>query len=328
MTNATAIFDASVPRPLGAPHVAEAYAPANIALSKYWGKRDTALNLPTNSSLSISLGQLGTHTKVAPADTDHLSFNGRAMGGDATAAAKIWRFVDRFCGVNRPNLLIETTNTVPTAAGLASSASGFAALVSALNDAFAADLPKETQSMLARFGSGSATRSLWPGFVRWNVGERRDGTDSHARPIDANLPDFRIAVVLVDSGPKAQSSSEGMTHTVKTSPLYATWPTQAEADCDAIEALVRDGDFGSVGALAEANALAMHASMLAARPAVCYIKPASLAHLEALWAARRDGLEAYATMDAGPNVKLMFEEKSRDDIIALFPTAQIINPFA
>ncbi len=327
MTSAAEIFAAHVSRPLSAPVEANVFAPSNIALSKYWGKRDKALNLPLNSSLSISLGQWGTETRIAPADVDSLVFNAELMAKDAPAAAKVWTFVDLFCGDNRPALAIETTNSIPTAAGLASSASGFAALTAALDAAFQTDLPKATLSMLARFGSGSATRSFWHGFVRWDAGQADDGTDSYAYPIDAALPDFRIAIVAVDTGPKAQSSTDGMTHTVATSPLYAPWPARAEADCAAIEAAVWAGDFATLGQLAEDNALAMHATMMAARPAVTYLKPQSWAVLDTLWAARRDGLQAFATMDAGANVKLIFEDPSTADVQSLFPDAQIINPF-
>lgn len=327
MTNPAAIFDAYVPRPLPAPKAAKVFAPSNIALSKYWGKRDKALNLPLNSSLSISLGQWGTETSIAPAEADSLTFNGEVMAPTTPAAAKVWRFVDLFCGAGRPALQVETTNSIPTAAGLASSASGFAALTAALNAAFATDLPKETQSMLARFGSGSATRSFWHGFARWDVGQAADGTDSRAHLIDATMPTFRIAIVAVDTGPKAQSSTDGMTHTVATSPLYPPWPEQAEMDCAAIEAAVRGCDFNTLGQLAEDNALAMHATMMAARPAVTYLKPHSWVVLETLWSARRDGLQAFATMDAGANVKLIFEDASTADIAALFPKAQIINPW-
>ena len=322
------IFAAHLPRPLPAPVAAQVFAPSNIALSKYWGKRDKALNLPLNSSLSISLGEWGTTTRIAPAEVDSLRFNGAALDRAAPAAAKIWTFVDLFCGTDRPPLAIKTTNSIPTAAGLASSASGFAALTAALDAAFRTDLPKTTQSMLARFGSGSATRSFWHGFARWDMGAAADGSDSHARQIAVDMPDFRIAIVAVDTGPKTQSSTDGMTHTVATSPLYPQWPAQAEADCAAIEAALRVGDFPAVGALAEANALAMHATMMAARPAVTYLKPQSWAVLDTLWAARRDGLAAYATMDAGANVKLIFEDSSTSDIRATFPAAQVINPFA
>lgn len=322
------IFNATVPRPLGEPRPTKAFAPSNIALSKYWGKRDTGLNLPMNSSLSISLGSLGTQTSIEPSDTDTLSFNGEAILAEAPAATKIWRFVDQFCGVGRPALAITTANNIPTAAGLASSASGFAALTLALNAAFDCGLTKSALSMLSRFGSGSATRSFWQGFVRWNAGEREDGTDSHAHCLDAEFTTFRIAVLTVDSGPKSHSSTDGMTHTVATSPLYPEWPARAEADCHEIEQHLRDQNFPALGQLAEANALAMHATMMAARPAVCYLKPESWSILQRLWVARADGLQAYATMDAGPNVKLIFEDRDTADILALFPEVQIIDPFA
>lgn len=321
------IFRACVPTPMGDPQTADVFAPSNIALSKYWGKRNAALNLPLNASLSISLGSWGTRTRIAPASADSLRFNGRVLAPEDAAAQKIWRFVDLFCGADRPALFIDTENSIPTAAGLASSASGFAALILALDQAFGCALPKETLSMLARFGSGSATRSLWHGFVRWDAGQKADGSDSLARPLDVDFPSFRIAIVTVDSGPKAQSSTDGMTHTVKTSPLYPPWPARAEADCAAIEAALFSQDFKAVGRLAEANALAMHATMMAARPAVTYLKPQSWDILHSLWAARDAGLDAYATIDAGPNIKLIFEDHSSADIRHLFPSAEIIDPF-
>lgn len=327
MHNPSQIFDRVLPRPLGPPQSATAFAPANIALAKYWGKRDAALNLPTNSSLSVSLGELGTTTRVAPASADTLSFNGNTLDRNAPAAIKIWHFIDLFCGGSRPALGIETENSIPTAAGLASSASGFAALTLALDRAFGTNLPKSTLSMLSRFGSGSATRSFWSGFVRWDKGASEDGNDSHARPIPVDLPSFRIGIVTVDSGPKSQTSTDGMIHTVTTSPLYNPWPDQAEEDCNAIEHHLMQGDFAAVGALAEANALAMHATMMAARPPLCYLQSQSWHILHRLWVARRDGLQAFATMDAGPNVKLIFEEASRQDVLGIFPDAEVIDPF-
>ncbi|MEO1704763.1 MAG: diphosphomevalonate decarboxylase [Pseudomonadota bacterium] len=323
MTNA---FDAVLPDTLPGPREAEAYAPSNIALAKYWGKRDVALNLPLNSSLSISLAEWGTTTRIAPAEEDSLTFNGEALTGGGFAG-KVWGFVDRFRRRQRIPLKIETENSIPTAAGLASSASGFAALTLALDAAFSLELPKTQLSMLARFGSGSATRSLWHGFVRWDLGQRPDGMDSHAAPIDVAWPDFRIAILAVDTGPKAQSSRDGMGHTVETSPLFAPWPARAEEDCRAMEALLRKQDFAALGALAEANALAMHATMMAARPALSYLKPRSWELLDTLWAARAQGLQAFATMDAGANVKLVFLKEAERDVKSLFPDALIIDPF-
>ncbi|MEM7732874.1 MAG: diphosphomevalonate decarboxylase [Pseudomonadota bacterium] len=322
------IFENLLPHPLGKPATAEAYAPSNIALAKYWGKRDAGLNLPMNSSLSISLGTWGTETKVAPSEKDQLTFNGVPMDADDPTAAKVWRFVDLFAGKDRAPLHITTTNSIPTAAGLASSASGFAALTLALDGAFNTALSKEMLSMLSRFGSGSATRSFWQGFVRWNKGRATDGRDSHARPVKDKMNDLRIAIVPVDTGPKSQSSRDGMNHTVATSPLFEGWPDRAEADCNAVEAAVKSGDFSGLGQLAEANAMAMHATMMAARPALLYLKSGSWRVLETLWKARDEGLDAYATMDAGANVKVIFRDTSAGDIAQVFPNAQIIDPFS
>ena len=324
--NPADIFARHLPDPLPDPIAAEVFAPSNIALAKYWGKRDKALNLPMNSSLSISLGGLGTTTRITGAAQDTLIFNGQALPSASAAAAKIWSFVALF-RPNGPPLRIETQNSIPTAAGLASSASGFAALTLALNAAFQTKLPLETLSQLARFGSGSATRSFWHGFVRWAKGDAPDGSDSHGHALSVDWPEFRIALLPVDTGPKAQSSRDGMAHTLATSPLYAAWPAQAEADCDTVERAVKEQDFRVLGPIVEANALAMHATMMAARPALSYLKAASWARLDALWAARAEGLEAYATADAGPNIKLIFLASQTDDVQTLFPDATVIAPF-
>ncbi|MFY0596728.1 MAG: diphosphomevalonate decarboxylase [Cognatishimia sp.] len=312
-----------------APTSFSAYAPSNIALSKYWGKRDRARNLPLNSSLSISLADWGSHTQVAPSDTgqDQVSLNGEALALDTSFASKALNFVDLFRGNNETPLNITTKNTIPTAAGLASSASGFAALTRALCGCFGLDLSEAEMSLIARLGSGSASRSLWHGFVRWDKGVAENGADSFAHPVSVDWPDFRIAIIPVDTGPKSHSSRDGMNHTVDTSPLFEAWPAQAEKDCNAIERFVREKDFTALGQHAEANALAMHATMQAARPAITYLNARSWSILDQLWRARQKGLEAYATMDAGPNIKLIFEAKSASDIQSEFPDAQIIAPF-
>lgn len=314
---------------------ASAYAPSNIALSKYWGKRDRALNLPLNSSLSISLADWGSHTTVAPAEDgqDRITLNGEVLVNNTSFASKALKFADLFranlSSEKRPiPLWIDTRNTIPTAAGLASSASGFAALTQALTAAFGLQLDKSDMSLIARLGSGSATRSMWHGFVRWDKGRATDGADSRAAPLGVSWPAFRIAIVPVDIGPKSHSSRDGMNHTVATSPLFASWPDQAERDCVLIEDAVRAQDFPTLGALAEANALAMHATMQAARPALTYLTAESWSILDRLSKARAEGLSAYATMDAGANIKLIFEADNTADVSALFPQAKIITPFA
>jgi diphosphomevalonate decarboxylase len=230
-----------------APQEFSAYAPSNIALSKYWGKRDRARTLPLNSSFSISLAEWGSHTQVGPSEDghDHVTLGGQALSLDTPFAAKALRFADLFRGENGAPLRIETNNTIPTAAGLASSASGFAALTRALCGSFGLNdvLDKAQMSLIARLGSGSATRSLWHGFVRWDKGTREDGGDSFARPMDLHWPAFRIAILPVDIGPKSHSSRDGMNHTVATSPLFQSWPAQAALDCDAIAQATRALEF-------------------------------------------------------------------------------------
>lgn len=307
----------------------KAFAPSNIALSKYWGKRNAALNLPCNSSLSISLAHWGSETVVGPSgtDQDEIVFNDEDMPLAHPAAQKMLSHADLFRRSSNIPMRIVTSNTIPTAAGLASSASGFAALTLALDRAFGLDLPHNVLSMIARLGSGSAARSFWHGFVRWDRGSADDGTDSIAQALDVIWPELRIAIVSVDTKPKSHSSRDGMNHTVDTSPLFPAWPEQAERDCAEIEKAVRAQDLQALGALAEANALAMHATMIAARPALSYLTAESWNILAQLKEARRDGLQAYATMDAGPNVKLVFESQDINRIKSIFPDAIIIAPF-
>jgi diphosphomevalonate decarboxylase len=160
------------------------------------------------------------------------------------------------------------------------------------------------------------------------VGTAPEGADSHGVPLDLRWPEFRIAIVEVDTGPKPQSSRNGMNHTTQTSPLFANWPATAEADCQFIENAIAEQQFDELGPRVEANALAMHATMLAARPPLAYLTGQSWQVLETLWQARADGLNAYATMDAGPNVKLIFLEDQTADVLRVFPRANVITPFA
>ncbi len=313
-------------RSKGKPSVrGEAFAPANIALCKYWGKRDRDLNLPVNSSLSISLGKLGTHTVVKFTKTaDRIFFNGKPAPADF--AARISNFLDLF-RADGQFFEVRTKNNIPTAAGLASSASGFAALVKALDRLFGWGFNLRELSMLARLGSGSATRSLYDGFAVWHAGVRADGMDSYAESFSNDWKDLRVGILEVSKVRKKTGSTDGMNHTVETSELYEAWPAQADCDFDELRTAIAAQDFPMLGKTAENNALAMHATMLAAWPPLCYWKPQSLALMQKVWQARENGLELYFTIDAGPNLKLLFLSKDARAVKKLFPTAQIVNPF-
>ncbi len=283
---------------------ATAIAHPNIALVKYWGKRDRSLNLPAVPSLSVTLAPFETRTSVEwGAHEDRFEINGTVARGDA--AARVARFLDLIDGA-RPPVSITSSNNFPTAAGLASSSSAFAALALAATKA-AGQSPTLTQlSTLARQGSGSASRSLWGGFVTWSLGDRPDGTDSHGHPVAPQSHwDLRVLVALVSDEKKAVSSREGMNRTQETSPLFSGWVESGPSDVTEAEAAVRDRDLERLGTVMEHSTMKMVGTMFSAQPAVVYMKPATVAVLHAVTALRSQGIGAWATMDAGPNVKVL-----------------------
>ncbi len=303
----------------------EAFAPANIALCKYWGKRNAELNLPVNSSLSISLGTLGTRTIIQFAkNADRIFLNGKSAPN--AFAARLSAYLDLF-REEGTFFEVRTKNNISTAAGLASSASGFAALVKALDQLMGWEFNARELSMLARVGSGSASRSIYDGFAIWHAGQRADGMDSFAEPLDGAWSGLRIGVLEVSKVRKKVGSTEGMNRTRETSELYEAWPKQAQCDYDELRTAIAAKDFPMFGKTAENNALSMHATMMAAWPPLCYWKPQSVSLMQKVWVAREKGMELYFTMDAGPNLKLLFLKENQAAVRKLFPKIQIVNPF-
>jgi diphosphomevalonate decarboxylase len=305
------------------------YAPANIALCKYWGKRDSILNLPMTPSLSISLAQKGSHFafEVVNEKTDRLHLNGQAVEEQHDFYHRLFSFINLFRSHAQPRLNIHITSTIPIAAGLASSASGFASVVKGLNELYRWQLNCSELSILARLGSGSACRSLWDGFVEWQYGSRDDGMDSLGVPLDYKWPQFRIGLLLASSNKKSISSREAMAITKQTSPFYTLWPQQVATDLMGIKSALAEKDFAAVGQASERNALAMHATMLTATPAIAYSNAQTTAWMHQVWHLREDNMAVYFTQDAGPNLKLLFLEESTEDILQLFPEVEIIAPF-
>lgn len=308
----------------------EVFAPANIALCKYWGKRDRELNLPVNDSLSISLGHLGSTTKITPleADQDEVMLNGTVLSTDDPFVVKLLQFLDYFRRDEPTRVRVDTRNNIPTAAGLASSASGFAALALAINQFYQFDLPLTTLSALARMGSGSACRSLYPGFVEWQMGVREDGMDSHGYPLSMHWPDFRIGLLTLTEAAKAVGSREGMQRTTETAHLYQSWPLQAAQDLLKLKQALAEQDFERLGATAEQNALSMHATMIASWPPLLYWQPESVATMQRIWQLREQGVSVFFTMDAGPNIKLLFQREDEVQLLEEFPNLQVVAPFA
>jgi len=289
----------------GVPTTARAHV--NVALVKYWGKRDSRLNLPATGSISLTLDGLSTEARVAFGDTavDRCEIDGVAATGEE--AARVVRFLDllRDESGQTARATVVTRNTVPRGAGLASSASAFAALALAGSRAAGLRLEAPALSALARRGSGSAARSIFGGFVEWRRGEQADGRDSIAEPLlGAGEWDLRVVVAITSTAPKAISSREGMARAA-TSPLYPAWVSGADADLAEARAAIRARDLEALGQVAEHSALKMHAIGLAARPPLLYWRGATVDCIHRVWALRAEGTPAFVTIDAGPQVKVL-----------------------
>jgi diphosphomevalonate decarboxylase len=283
-----------------------ARANVNVALVKYWGKRDPALNLPATGSISLTLDGLGVEARVAFGGVaDRLEIDGAPAVGDE--AVRLARFLDlvRAEAARAEAATVVTRSTVPRGIGLASSSAAFAALALAGSRAAGLRLEPPALSALARRGSGSAARSVFGGFVEWRRGERADGRDSVAEPLaPPGHWDLRVVVAVTSTVPKAVSSRDGMTRAAA-SPLYPAWVAGAEADLAEARAAIRSRDLEALGLLAEHSALKMHAVGLAARPPLLYWRGATVECLHRLWALRAEGTAAFATIDAGPQVKAL-----------------------
>jgi diphosphomevalonate decarboxylase len=295
---------------------ATAEANPNIALIKYWGKADAALNLPVTGSLSLTLDTAPTRTTVeldsAIAD-DELVLSGVAQTG--RSLERVRRFLDlvRDESGSTVKSRVDSVNLIPTGAGLASSASAFAALAAAASAAYGLDLDDRALSRLARRGSGSASRSIFGGVVRWFPG---DDASSFAEPVDSTGLDLAMVVAVIDAGEKSISSTEAMNRTTATSPFYPAWAESTTRQLDEMLRAIARADFTAVGELTESNSLRMHATMAGAWPPVRYQRAASIALIDAAAELRAAGVEAYATMDAGPNVKFLCRPVDADRVEA------------
>ena len=304
-------------------------AHTNIALIKYWGKENEDLIIPKNNSLSLTLDAFYTDTSVTFDDAlteDELILDGDKQ--DARTLSKVQRVLDevRTLAGLESKARIESINHVPTAAGLASSASGLAALAGAASQAAGLDLSDQELSKLARIGSGSASRSIFGGFAEWIKGQDHDS--SYAVPVDDAQWDIGMLFIIVNDAKKDVSSRDGMKRTVETSPFYDGWLKSLDADLSAIKQAVSDRDIEQVGQIAERNALKMHATTLGASPPFTYWTAESMKAMDAVRALRKLGYTAYFTMDAGPNVKIICRQSDlsalKQELSKTFEDEQLI----
>ncbi|MGQ0507000.1 MAG: diphosphomevalonate decarboxylase [Myxococcaceae bacterium] len=293
---------------------ATATAHPNIALVKYWGKRDEALILPHQSSLSVTLAPISVTTTVRfGADVDEVEINGRRAQG--SERNRVVQLIDEVRAQAKQKLgpaQVVSKGDFPAAAGLASSAAAFAALALSARTAAGLDSNLKETSVLARRGSGSACRSVQGGVCIWRRGERADGADSYAEQLvsEHHWPNLRLVVAMVNREEKDVKSRDGMRSAVETSPYYPAWIKDAEQEVGRAAELVKKKDLEALGELSERNAWRMHATSFSADPPLCYLKPKTLELIQLLPEQRKKGVPVWFTLDAGPNPVLLTDDKN------------------
>lgn len=292
---------------------ARARAHANIALIKYWGKKDARLNIPAVGSISLTLDALWTETEVAFLENlqeDELMLNNRrANQKELHRTSKFLDLIRRHKGVTL-KARVNSSNNFPTAAGLASSASGFAALTVAAATALGLKLSPKEWSVLARQGSGSAARSIYGGFVEMHAGNASDGSDSFAEPLAApDYWDIRLLIGITSALPKKIGSTEGMNLSRKTSPYYNAWIRSQPDDLQQMREAILQKDFQKLGELSEHSCLKMHALALSSNPGIIYWNAITVDAMHAVRELRHKGIAAYFTIDAGPQIKVLCPAK-------------------
>jgi len=303
-------------------------AGSNIAFIKYWGVDDIAINLPQSNSISMTLADAHTTTTVAW-DADHqLATDAITLDGvrlDERKAARLVRHLDRIrvlAGVDyRAQVVSE--NNFPMASGIASSASGFTALTVAGCTAVGLTLDTTRLSALARLGSGSASRSLFGGFVEWERGTD-DATSVAHQLYGADHWALYDLVAVVSSAEKAVSS-EGGHGLAASSPLNRARVAWVNTVLPSVRQAIAARDLAHLGPIIEQDALAMHAVMMTSSPALFYWQPGTLEIIQALQQWRADGLNAYFTIDAGPNLHVLCEAAdvaTVEERLASLPTVQ------
>jgi len=279
-----------------------AQACANIALCKYWGKQGPG-NAPATPSISLALAELAATTTVTRVEDsrDRLVLNGRRATGVTRDRLLEYLAVWRQRGIISGCFRLEARNSFPTAAGLASSAAGYAALALALSGFAKSRLTRAELSRLARWGSGSSARSIPGGLAALATGK-----DPAARRLaEAGEVPWGMVVALVDAQAKQVSSREGMELSRRTSRFFEEWTRIGQQHYREMRRALRSWDLARVGELMEENTLAMHACMLTTRPPLFYWRAATVELMQQARSWRQTGLQVYATTDAGANVALL-----------------------
>ena len=304
---------------------AVAKAQPNIALIKYWGKRNPVRNLPAVGSISITLSELFTEMAVEIDPSlrgDMLLVNDEQ---NSSMLARVSACLDVVAGPDRTHARVRSRSNFPIAAGLASSASAFAALVVAADAAFGRSMELQQRARLAGQASGSAARSLLGGFVELE-NDADDITVSEILATD-EWP-LKVVVAITAPGPKPVSSGDAMEISRKTSPFYDRWVEQQATDLSEAKAAVQSRDLARLGAIAEHNCLKMHSVMWGSRPPMIYWNSATIACMQTVRDLQAKGVEVFFTIDAGPQLKAICspgnENLVRDALAATSGVAEVM----
>jgi diphosphomevalonate decarboxylase len=298
-------------------NAATALAHPNIAFIKYWGDQDPCLRIPANSSLSMNLAGLFTRTQVSfdpSLARDRLSVNDQPITGPGLARViDLLNCVRELSGL-RLCAAIESSSNFPIGAGIASSASAFAALSLAASSGAGLELNERKLSRLARSGSGSACRSIPGGFVEWQAGTSDE--DSYAFTIaPPEHWDLVDCIVIISQAHKAVGSTAGHALAL-TSPIQSARVADAPRRLDLCRQAILQRDFQAFAEIIELDSNLMHAIMITSTPPLLYWQPATLAVMRLVQELRRSGLPVAYTIDAGPNVHVLTLETSASEVIA------------
>ena len=306
---------------------------ANIAIVKYWGKKDAKKMIPATSSISLTLNDMFTETEmefIKDEDiktavekemkngnckdkfsnmTDLFYLNGELQ--DKVHTEKISKVVDLFRENRSQKVKISTTNNMPTAAGLSSSSSGLSAVIKACNKLFGKNYTQSELAQISKFGSGSSSRSFFGPIAAW---------DKDTGKIYEVRTDLKLAmiVLVLNENKKEISSRNGMELCAKTSTYFDEWVKQSEIDFINMKKYLAENNFEKVGILTEENALRMHKTTETANPPFTYFNEKTYEAMDFVKNLRNNGEKCYFTMDAGPNVKVLCLEEDLEKLAGIF----------
>jgi len=293
---------------------------ANIAIIKYWGKKDPVKMIPATSSISLTLENMFTETEISFISreeaiektgeaSDLLYINGELQNEEQIK--KITKVVNLFRDDRSQLVKIDTTNNMPTEAGLSSSSSGLSAAIKACNKLFDKNLSREELAQISKFASGSSSRSFFGPIGMW---------DKNTGEVSEVKTDLKLAmiVLVLNEEKKIISSRKGMALCMETSTSFDEWIRQSEIDFENMKKYLSEGDFSKVGDLTEENALRMHETTKNANPPFTYLTEKSFEAMEYVKELRKQGERCYFTMDAGPNVKVLCLEEDFERLKDIF----------